>query len=401
MATEPPPTQELPGLLRALVVFHESELLGAGRAVLQTTGALSQYGWSVSGWIPGSGPLLDVASGDLASVHTHPRPIGFSWRGWREDPGAFARLRRTPEYLRTFRGALLRVRPHVVHANTLLTLPEACVARAAGLPIVLHVHELPAPGAKRAAALRLAFTVADVLVAVSGAVSEMLRTHSRRKAIVTVHNGIATTELPRRSDGAPFTVGTIGTVSRLKGTDVFLRAAALARRDRPALRFEHAGQPNLHNDPGLDDELAALLVADRLESAVTMLGRRPAEEVLSSWDVFVLTSRMDAFPLATLEAMAAGLPVIATNVGGLPEQIDHLESGVLVPPDDPPALAEWIVRLHDDPALRRRLGEEGARRVRESFTIEGQAEGLHRAYLTALNSRFGPPFARQAARETQ
>jgi glycosyltransferase involved in cell wall biosynthesis len=128
-----------------------------------------------------------------------------------------------------------------------------------------------------------------------------------------------------------------------------------------------------------------------------MLGFRPAEDVLPEWNVFVCSSRSEAFPLATLEAMAMGIPVVATTVGGLPEQIEHLESGVLVRPDDPEAIATWLARLYDDADLRRRLGQAGAERVRTEFTLERQAVGLHRAYLTALNRRFAPARVRRAA----
>jgi glycosyltransferase involved in cell wall biosynthesis len=285
----------------------------------------------------------------------------------------------------------------VVHANTLLSLPELCVARWCGLPVVLHVHELPPETRKRAAALRLASHATDVMVGVSDAVSTMLRLHTRGTPIVTAHNGVPL-GAPRRAPGnRPFTVGTIGTVSRLKGTDVFLRAAALAAERRPGLRFEHAGQDDQHRDAGLDEELARLLTSPSLRGLATMLGRAPAAEVLPRWDLFVLPSRMDAFPLATLEAMAAGVPVIASRVGGVPEQITNLEQGVLVPPGDAETLADWIVRLHDDEALRARLAEAARRRVREELTVERQAERLHHAYLLALNRRFGPPPVRSAA----
>ena len=127
-----------------------------------------------------------------------------------------------------------------------------------------------------------------------------------------------------------------------------------------------------------------------------MLGYRPAAEVLPRWSVFVCSSRSEAFPLATLEAMAMGVPVIATTVGGLPEQIDHLENGILVRPDDPEAIAAWLVRLRDDADLRGRLAAAGAERVRREFTLARQAEGLHHAYLVALNRRFAPPRVRRA-----
>jgi glycosyltransferase involved in cell wall biosynthesis len=95
--------------------------------------------------------------------------------------------------------------------------------------------------------------------------------------------------------------------------------------------------------------------------------------------------------------MALGIPVVATAVGGVREQIDHLESGILVRPDDPEAIASWLVRLHDDADLRGRLGRAGAGRVRREFTLSRQAEGLHRAYLAALDLRFAPPRVRRLA----
>jgi len=96
--------------------------------------------------------------------------------------------------------------------------------------------------------------------------------------------------------------------------------------------------------------------------------------------------------------MAAGVPVIATEVGGLPEQIEHLESGVLVEPENPSALADWIVRLHQDPDLRERLASTAARRV-EHFTVDRQGAVLHEAYLAALNLRHGPPPVRRRTLE--
>jgi glycosyltransferase involved in cell wall biosynthesis len=381
-----------PGFLRLLVVFHESEALGAGRSVLQALDHLGRYGWTPSGWFPGDGPLLEEAAGSIPTRAYLRKPIRYSLRGWRAEPGVVARLRETPAYLRGFRQMLLHARPHVVHANTLRTLPEARVARKLGLPVVVHVHELPPPGAKRTFTLRTAAKTADVLVVVSEAVARVVRPHAGDTPILVAYNGVEA--FPARGAGTKSsTVGTIGTVCRTKGTDVFLEAAALARERRPELRFEHIGQT------GLDDDVEFERRVEALAGSVSMLGRRPAAEGLDRWELFVLASRQDAFPLASLEAMAAGVPVIASDVGGLPEQIVHLESGVLVEPGNPSALADWVVRLHDDPQLRERLGEEAAKRVREHFTIEGQAAVLHKSYLAALNLRHGPPPVREQTLE--
>src|SRR5215218_3281829 len=126
-----------PGLLRLFVVFHEPEALGAGRSVLGALEALAAYGWTTSAWVPGDGPLLAEGRPLLASVAMREKPLRYSLRGWRADPGAAQRLRATPAYLREMRRALLIARPHVVHVNTLRSLPEARVARALGLPVVL------------------------------------------------------------------------------------------------------------------------------------------------------------------------------------------------------------------------------------------------------------------------
>jgi glycosyltransferase involved in cell wall biosynthesis len=97
--------------------------------------------------------------------------------------------------------------------------------------------------------------------------------------------------------------------------------------------------------------------------------------------------------------MAAGVPVIASDVGGISEQIEHMASGVLVKPEDPCSLADWILLLHDDPELRATLAANAAARVRERFTVDRQAAVLHEAYLAALNLRHGPPPVRRRTLE--
>jgi glycosyltransferase involved in cell wall biosynthesis len=384
------------GVLRALVLFHETDLLGASTSVLRVMDELYTYGWSMSSWVPGAGPLLDHVESGLPLAGTAERPIAVSGRGWRKTPGAMTRLRRTPAYLRAVHAALLRTRPHVVHANTLHSLPEAVVARRCGLPVVLQSHELPESGLKRDATVMAAARVADVLVGVSEAVSSMLRRHAWRTPVHTVLNGVPPSA-PHPTTPTEFIVGSVGTVSWVKGTDVFLRAAALTRAEKPEIRFEHVGSTDLDRDVDLREPLVALLGDDHVrDGGVTMLGVLPAETVLPRWSVLVSSSRSDGFPLATLEAMAAGIPVVATAVGGVPEQIEHLVNGILVRPDDAEAISTWVLRLHADSELRHRLGSEARRRALAEFTTARQADGLHRAYLTALTLRLGPSVVRRS-----
>ena len=152
---------------------------------------LKSYGWTASGWFPGEGPLLDeVGRLDLGpglSLETDPVQHArmASPPGYRRAPPRHTRL--SPLLPP---GALLRTRPHVVHANTLRTLPEARVARSFGLPVVIQVHELPPPGVKRTFTIRLAAKAADVLVVVSEAVARVVRAHAGKTPVLVAHNGV-------------------------------------------------------------------------------------------------------------------------------------------------------------------------------------------------------------------
>src|SRR5919197_4138657 len=178
---------------RLCILFHESEILGAGLSVVRALGALRSNGWTVSGWFPGPGPLVDEAGPTLASSGFHEKPIAFSLGGWRREPGIAQRLPRTPSYLSAFARWLAAEAPDVVHANSLLMVPEATIAGMRGLPVVMQVHELPPPGPKRAFSIRWAARVADVLVGVSAPVSSMLREHAGRTPVLTIHNGVPVT----------------------------------------------------------------------------------------------------------------------------------------------------------------------------------------------------------------
>jgi glycosyltransferase involved in cell wall biosynthesis len=308
-------------------------------------------------------------------------------RGWRQAPGIVQRVRRSPGYLGAFKRWLEQESPDVVHVNSLQMLPEATLARRLGLPIVIQVHEIPSPGWKRDLTVRWAAAIADVLVGVSQPVADMLAVHARDTTpVMRIHNGVPRVDARPVPKGT-FIVGTIGHVSRTKGTDVFLQAASLALETHPDICFEHVGPTRPWGDDEYEGEVEALANSPALRDSVTMLGHQPAGDAYTRWSVFVLSSRQEGFPLSTLEAMASGVPVIATRVGGIPEQIVHLAHGILVPPDDAAAVAGWIRRLHDDPDLQARLGTDGRAKTRARFTLESQADELNRAYEKAIGRR--------------
>jgi glycosyltransferase involved in cell wall biosynthesis len=112
------------------------------------------------------------------------------------------------------------------------------------------------------------------------------------------------------------------------------------------------------------------------EGVARLLGTRPPEEMPAAYadaEVFCLPSWWEAMPLSVLEAMAAGLPVVASAVGGLPEMVSDGETGFLVAPGDAAGLGDALARLVADPALRARMGAAGRRRARERFDLPGFA----------------------------
>jgi glycosyltransferase involved in cell wall biosynthesis len=193
------------------------------------------------------------------------------------------------------------------------------------------------------------------------AAEQLLREGVSPNAISVIPNGIdrrlyarARSRTPRR------TVTTVANLRAEKGHDVLIRAAARVTRDIPGAVFQLVG------DGPMRDALAVQAESLGISHAVRFLGHREdVPDVLQESDLFVLPSRTEAFPNGVLEAMAAGLPVVASSVGGIPELIRDDENGVLVPVADEDALAAAILSLMREPhRLRERRSKRATRSIR-------------------------------------
>jgi glycosyltransferase involved in cell wall biosynthesis len=366
---------------RLLLVLHEPDLGGASRAVLSALPHLQALGWEVVVWVPSPGPARADLNARSTVVAGRPRLLRYGWGPLREPPGVAARLRSAPAYLAAFRGWLRSQAPDLVHANTLVTLPEALVARASGRPVLLHAHEILERGPKAAVAARLLRSAVDTVVAPSDAAAVPLRAAGLSPRVIL--NGVPLPELrPRRADGGPLVIGTVGTISHRKGSDVFLAAARRVGSQMPDVEFRMIGPCA----GGPERAWAQHVVEAARSSGVTWGTRTDVNAELAGWDVFALPSRRDPFPLAVLEAMAAGLPVIATRVDGIPEQIPP-GTGLLVESGDVEGVAAAMLELARRPDLRDALGAAARRRVETGLSVESQAQQLHEAYLATLTAR--------------
>ncbi|MFD2090586.1 glycosyltransferase family 4 protein [Blastococcus deserti] len=278
----------------------------------------------------------------------------------------------------------------------------ARAARRARVPLVvqtLHQPWLLRHPAKRAALLR-AITPVDRLIAVSDA---QRRTYERAgvptASLTTVPNGItARGRGPGRCaaraalglDPDQLVVMTVGRLTEQKGQRYLVEATPELATRFPGLSVVVLGEGHLRDD--LVRRAADLGVGD----AVRLPGHRSdARLLIDAADVFVFPSRHEGMPLAVLEAMQAGLPVVATDVLGTAEVVADGETGTLTPPGDPRALAAAVAELLSDPQRRRRYGEAGCRRYLERFTAHRMATETLAVYDEALG---GPRLPAAAAR---
>lgn len=279
--------------------------------------------------------------------------------------------------------AIRSLRPDIFHANLWTSVRGQYGVFAALLaPGVRTVVVEHAPLPTRSGLQRLLKRSVSRRVAEHVAVGEQsaraveeavgLPPHSVR----TIYNGVPDVEIepfPRRADGP--VIGSLGRLEQEKGYDVALRAV----RALPGATLVLVGDGS--ERARLEALARELGVAERVEFAGWS---DEARRYLPGFDVFVLPTRSDAFPLAIVEAMLAGVPVVASDVGSISEALLDGETGFLVPPQDEEALAERIGRLLSSCELGRELGLRGRARARSHFTAEAMARSFESLYREML-----------------
>jgi len=273
----------------------------------------------------------------------------------------------------------------VVHFHTARAHALAPLSRGRGARLVVtrRMDYVPAGGPY----VRFLYNRAvDAVIAISeGVRAALVRVGVRTERIRVVPSGIDAARLAappharaalRRERGLSdedVAVVVVGALEARKGHAVLLGAAAALAPAAPRLRYVFCGE-------GRQAEALARAAA-ALDGAVEMVGfRRDVAACLAAADVVALPSLQEGLGVAALEAMAAGRPVVASRVGGLAEAVVHEETGLLVPPGDPTALATALARLARDPGLRARLGAAGRERVLGRYTAARMAEGTLACY---------------------
>lgn len=341
------------------------------------------------------GPLAEEATGAGIPVHLQDLPrLRRSSRSLLDLWQQAVRISRTAREI----GAVL------VHSNTVRATAYACLAvRLASVPLVWHMRDFwlseAEPAAKWAdrTGKSIFCGMASRVVTNSRAVAERLPCSARASVL---HNGIDLSHFDQaqtaadnraaicRAAGFPLDApiaGMIGRTRPWKGQDTFLQMAGKLSTAVPDCCFLIVG-----GDPfGVQDDYEARLLELRsqpgLEGRVHWTGQiADVRPPLAAMDLFVHPGAPEPFGLVNIEAMAMGKPVVAFGHGALPEIVLHEETGLLVAPGDPTALAASVSRLLKDPIESRKMGRAGRQRVDDRFRIERTVAELDRLYQGLL-----------------
>jgi glycosyltransferase involved in cell wall biosynthesis len=368
---------------RLLVLITLAETGGAGSYVAGLLPALASR-FDVVVAAHGDGPLVDAA-----------RATGVRFVGLRHVRRALSPARDLLGLVELI-ALIRRERPDIVHVNSSKAgVLGRMAAMLAGAPITV-------------------FTVHGwAFKAYSGVAAALYRFADRLMARATSVT-ICVTEAERAAGLAAGTCAASRTTVIPNAIDV--AASPRAQPHPDAARIVSVGRLSWPKDPITlvralarvrHDEVIALVVGDGpqradveaeahrlgLDSVVQLVGpREDVPDLLARGDIFVLASRSEGGPISVLEAMAAGLPVVASDVGGVGELVDEGATGLLVPPADPEALGAALQRLLDDAGLRRRMGAAGRQRVAENFDVGAQRRAHLELYARELARHGAPSF---------
>jgi glycosyltransferase involved in cell wall biosynthesis len=368
---------------RVLEVIDTTDPGGAETVVLQLATALNRCGWACTVAVPESGWIRGAV--ERRKVPFVETPVS---------GGAF-----DLPYLTSLIRAIRRRRIQLVHAHLLgPSVYGTLAARVTGVPAVCTFHGgsdvATAERFRRLKALILGYGAAR-LVFVSEALKRELQARLRLRPprLEVVENGIDLGAFTRRPDDGlrrelglgsdTVLVGAVGHGRPEKAYETFVEAAARLNAGDREWCFVIVGEL----DPTLQARLRGLAAGLGLGERVRLLGARTdIARIMNNLDLYALTSRSEGFSLSTIEALACGVPVVATRCGGPEDFIEHEATGLLVDVGAPEQVAAAVRRLVDDRTLRGRLATAGELMVRRRYSLDGMVDRYQRVFRSVTGA---------------
>lgn len=287
---------------------------------------------------------------------------------------------------------LLRgIRPDVIHARNWSAWPDIAIASRlvrTRIPLIWSFHGLcgsePIP-LRRRLAFRLLAAMTSRIFAVSRAAKDILVKDVGLRDVDVILNGVDTVCFKPSgwpAGGGELHIGSVGSLTPWKNHALAIEALALLTRDGMPCRLSIAGE-------GWErDNLSRLAARLGVQNRVALVGNiADVPAFLNSLDMFVLPSKTEAHPNALLEAMASGLPCVATAVGGCVEVLNRGTCGVLVPDGNAAAMAGALSDLAKSPDRRQGLGRAARDRVIQRYSLDRMIESYRRMYMAAASRR--------------
>lgn len=377
---------------RILFVDHEARLSGGQRDLVDLVRGLDPKRFEVHVALPGPGPLADALVAQGVVVH-HVEMVESlrkmsRWDLARRPDRSIPMVAHAWAASRSLSDLAADLRPDVIHTNSMkshiLAVPAAVRTRT---PLVWHMRDILERGWLRQAMAVAAQIFATRVVSLSDVAAEPFRVGRLADRVKVVHNGIrpqdhtADDQQEWRDATAAgpdeILVVLAGQIARWKGQDVFVEAAAIAAREVPNLRFAVVGECLFPENEGeFDRAIRERAHQLGLDGVLTFTGPAPTiEPVMAAADIAVHCSRLpEPFGRVVVEAMAQSTPVVSTTIGAGPEIVTE-EAGILVPADDPAALAAALVDLAQDPIRRSAMGRAAKTRAAQ-FDISVTADGV-------------------------
>lgn len=385
---------------RLLAIIHIPVFGGPHNQVIQLAPLLSAQGWETLMLLPtepGSAAERIAAAGvPLLQIPLH------RLRAQPNPRVQFAFLRSLLPEIAHIRRIIRTHQIDLVQVGGLMNPHGAIAAHLAGIPVVWQLLGTTAPMALRRVLMPLVVRLADVVMSTGRRVAQLHPGATRLgERLITFFPPVnpsffdvspARRAAARAELGIPpdaLVLGTVGNLNKLKGHEFLLRAAAIIHAQHPHVVTRILGEPTTHADyyersVKAEASQLGLLANDRLRFVNP--GARVAD-LLPAFDLFLLTSRQEGVPTVILEAMANGLPVVATHVGSVHEVVAHGVTGLLVPSGDHAAIARATLKLIERPALRQQMGHIARQHAYDHYTIEACRDTHLHAYAVATAHR--------------
>lgn len=369
--------------IRVLFISHSSGMVGAEKSLLSIIKNINKKCFTPIVILPPSGLL----NKDLCNLNIKTYNISCPWwvTGnknilWKTLKILYCTIQEIVVLSRIY-NIVKKERINVIYTNTVVNYSGAIISKILKIPHIWHVREviinnpdlhfiLPAK-----VAYNLILKSSNTVVVNSNATATQFRTQNPTEKIKLIYNALNFSDFQNTNsllniEGVKETdwvVGVIGTLQRRKGQDDALRAINIVKKKIPNIKLLLIGEGDEEYKKYLKE---LILKLDLSENVILMGYREDVPQILPNLKVVLVPSWNEPFGRVVIEAMAAGVPVIGSNSGGIKEIIDNNINGYLVPPKNPLRISEQIIYLNEHPEIAKKLGTSGKEKVKQKYNIE-------------------------------